>query len=226
LLELEVGEAKIVQVQKAEEAYCVLAKFEEAQETMKEADIMINELVIANESMKIDIEKLKEREVTLLCEKDILFNRVESLQTVVDLKDQEIGNLVESNLIETRSLVTKMDDVIQEVQLMMKENFMSLACDIECFKSQILCSTKLVQPWFEEIWSDIIINDCAMSVLHLCHTGVLLESVTGMHAEIGLLSHGMCESKSVINDLKEHNFGMRQERINFTITDSFFSPVL
>ncbi|KAK2380517.1 phragmoplast orienting kinesin [Trifolium repens] len=211
LLELEVGEAKIVQVQKAEEAYCVLAKFEEAQETMKEADIMINELVIANESMKIDIEKLKEREVTLLCEKDILFNRVESLQTVVDLKDQEIGNLVESNLIETRGLVTKMDDVIQEVQLMMKENFMSLACDIECFKSQFLCSTKLIQPWFEEIWSDIIINDCAMSVLHLCHTGVLLESVTGMHAEIGLLSHGMCESKSVINDLKEHNFGMRQE---------------
>ncbi|XP_027191010.1 kinesin-like protein KIN-12D isoform X2 [Cicer arietinum] len=253
LLELEVGEAKIVQIQKAEEAYCILAKFEEAQDTMKEADVMINELVIANESMKIDIEKMKEREVTLLRENDILVtkveslqtvvdskhqeiddlvnkveslqtvvdskhqeiddlvNKVESLQTVVDLKHLEINDLVESNLIETRDLVMKLDDVINEVQLMMKENFMSLACDIECFKSQFLCSTKLIQPWIEKIWSEIVFKDCAMSVLHLCHMGILLETVTGMHAENGLLSHGLCESNSVIIDLKEHNFRTRQE---------------
>lgn len=125
-LELEVGEAKIVQVQKAEEAYCIHAKFEEAQETIKEADIMINELVIANQSMKIDIEKLKEREVTFLSEKDVLVNKVESLQIVVDLKHQEIEDLVESNLTETRDIVMEVDDVINEVQLEMKENFTSL----------------------------------------------------------------------------------------------------
>lgn len=204
LLELEVGEAKIVQVQKAEEAYCILAKFEEAQETVKEADFMINKLVIANE-------KLKEREVTLLSENDVLFNKVESLQTVVALKHQEIDDLVESNLIETRDLVMKVDDVIKEVQLMMKENFMSLACDIECVKSHFLCSTKLIQPWLEKIWSEIISKDCVMSVLHLCHMGVLLETVTGMHAENGLLSHGLCESNSVISDLKERNFRTSQE---------------
>ena len=48
-LELEVGEAKIIQAQKAQEASFILAKFEEAQDTMREADIMINEFVIANE---------------------------------------------------------------------------------------------------------------------------------------------------------------------------------
>jgi len=204
LLELEVGEAKIVQVQKSEEAHCILAKFEEAQATIEEADFMINELVMANE-------KLKEREVMLLSEKDILFNKVESLQTVVDSKDQEIDDIVESNLIETRDLVMKVDDVIEDVQLMMKENSMSLACDIECFKSHFLCSTKLIQPWLEKIWSEIISKDCAMSVLHLCHIGGLLETVTGMHAENGLLSHGLCESNSVISDLKEQNFRMWQE---------------
>ena len=68
-LELEVGEAKIIQAQKAQEASFILAKFEEAQDTMREADIMINGLVIANESMKIDIERLKDREMTLLNEK-------------------------------------------------------------------------------------------------------------------------------------------------------------
>nr|KYP49832.1 Kinesin-like protein KIF15 [Cajanus cajan] len=186
-LELEVGEAKIVQAQTAQETSCILAKFGEAQDTMREADIMINGLVIANESMKIDIERLKDREKTLL-------------------KD-----LVESSLVETRDLIVKLDDVIKEVQLVMTENFWSLACDLECFKSQFLYSTKLIQPWLEKIWSEIIFKDCAMSVLHLCHMGILLETVTGMHAENGLLSHGLCESNSVISDLKEHNYRTKQE---------------
>ncbi|KAK7362682.1 hypothetical protein VNO77_04802 [Canavalia gladiata] len=210
-LELEVGEAKIIQAQKAQEASCILAKFEEAQDTIREADLMINELVIANESMKIDIERLKDREVTLLNEKGILVSKIESLRTVVDSKNQEIEDLVESNLIETRDLVVKLDDVIKEAQLMMQEGFMSLACDLECFKSQFLYSTRLIQPWLEKIWSEIVFKDCAMSVLHLCHMGILLETVTGMHAENSLLSHGLCESNSVISDLKENNYRTRQE---------------
>ncbi|CAI8619940.1 unnamed protein product [Vicia faba] len=179
--------------------------------TIKEADIMINELVIANQSMKIDIEKLKEREVTLLSEKDVLFNKVGSLQTVVDLKNQEIEDLVESNLIETKDLVMEVDGVINEVQLAMKENFTSLVCDIESLKSQFIYSTKSIQQWLEKIWSEIVNKYCAMLVLHLCHMSVLLEIVTGMHAENGLLSHGLCESNSVISDLKEHNFRTREE---------------
>ncbi|KOM31824.1 hypothetical protein LR48_Vigan01g138000 [Vigna angularis] len=211
LLELEVGEAKIVQAQKSQEASCILAKFEEAQDTMKEADIMINGLVIANESMKIDIEILKDREMTLLNENGILVSNIESLQTVVNLKDREIEDLVESSLVETRDLTVKLDDVIKEVQLMTTENFMSLACDLECLKSQCLYSTNLIQPWLEKIWSEIVFKDCAMSVLHLCHMGILLETVTGMHAENGLLSHGLCQSNSAISDLKEHNYRTKQE---------------
>jgi len=211
LLELEVGEAKIVQVQKSQEASCILAKFEEAQDTMREADIMINGLVIANESMKIDIEKLKGTEMALLNENRILVSNIESLQTVVDLKHREIEDLVESSLVETRDLTVKLDDVVKEVHLMTTENFTSLACDLECLKSQCLYSTKLIQPWLEKIWSEIVFKDCAMSVLHLCHMGILLEAVTGMHAENGLLSHGLCESNSVISDLKEHNYRTKQE---------------
>ncbi|CAJ1939382.1 unnamed protein product, partial [Sphenostylis stenocarpa] len=210
-LELEVGEAKIIEAQKSQEVSCILAKFEEAQDTMREADIMINGLVIANESMKIDIERLKDREMTLLNENGALVNNIESLQTVVDLKHREIEDLVESSLVETRDLTVKLDDVIKEVQLVMRENFISLASDLECLKSQCLYSTKLIQPWLEKIWSEIVFKDCAMSVLHLCHMGILLETVTGMHAENGLLSHGLCESNSVISDLKEHNYRTKQE---------------
>ncbi|KAE9607258.1 putative plus-end-directed kinesin ATPase transcription factor bZIP family [Lupinus albus] len=210
-LELEVGQAKIISTQKAEEASCILAKFEDAQDMMKEADIMINGLMIANESMKLDIKGFKKREAALLNEKGILISQVESLQAVIDLKHEEIENIVQSNLLETKALVVELDDVIKEVQLIMKENSMPFACELQCIKSHYLQSTKLVQPWLEEIWSEIFLKDCAMSVLHLCHMGILLETVTGMHAENGLLSHGLSESSSVINDLKEHNFRTRQE---------------
>ena len=88
-LELEVGEAKIIQAQKAQEASFILAKFEEAQDTMREADIMINGLVIANESMKIDIERLKDREMTLLNEKGTLVSNIESLQTTETVNEKE-----------------------------------------------------------------------------------------------------------------------------------------
>ncbi|XP_019437476.1 PREDICTED: kinesin-like protein KIN-12D isoform X1 [Lupinus angustifolius] len=210
-LELEVGQAKTISTQKAEEASCILAKFEDAQDMMKEADIMINGLMIGNESMKLDIKGLKKREAALLNEKGILISQVESLQAAVDLKHEEIENLVQSNLIETKALVVELDDVIKEVRLAMKENSMPFACELQCIKSQYLQSIKLVQPWLEEIWSEIFLKDCAMSVLHLCHMGILLETVTGMHAENGLLSHGLWESSSAINDLKEHNFRTRQE---------------
>ncbi|KAG4953888.1 hypothetical protein JHK87_039482 [Glycine soja] len=172
-LELEVGEAKIIQAQKAQEASCILAKFEEAQDTMREANTMINGLVKTNESMKIDIERLKDR--TLLNEKGTLVSNIESLQIVVDLKHQEIENLVESSLLETRDLIVTLDDVIKDVQLTMAENFKSLACDLECLKSQCLYSTKLIQPWLEKIWSEIVFKDCAMSVLHLCHMDLQLQ---------------------------------------------------
>ncbi|KAI4332059.1 hypothetical protein L6164_016998 [Bauhinia variegata] len=210
-LELEVEEAKMIAAQKNAEAFCILAKFEEAQDTTKEADIMINELLIANETMRLDIEKMKKTEVSLLDEKGILTSKVESLQSTIDMKHHEMENLVEANLAETRDLVVELDDVITEVQSAMKENFMSFANDLQYIKSQFLCSTKLVHSWLEKIWSEIVVKDCAMSVLHLCHMGILLETVTGLHAENGLLSHGLCESHSVISDLKEHNFKARRE---------------
>jgi len=51
-------------------------------------------------------------------------------------------------------------------------------------------------------------------VLCLCyiyHMGILLETVLGMHAENGLLSHGLYESNSVISDLEEHNYRTKKE---------------
>ncbi|XP_023879431.2 kinesin-like protein KIN-12D [Quercus suber] len=214
LLELEVGDATIVAAQKAAEASCIIAKFEEAQDTMKDADIIINKLVIANEEMKLDVERMKEREVELVNDKSLLMDEVQSLQAINDVKHQQFESLEKqlgTHLTETRDLVMEFEDIIKEVHTTCYQNFMSLGCDFHCMKSLLLTSTKLVRSWLEDVWSQIIVKDCAVSVLHLCHMGILLETVTGLNAENGLLQNGVCVSNSVIADLREHNIKSRKE---------------
>ncbi|XP_024021248.1 kinesin-like protein KIN-12D isoform X2 [Morus notabilis] len=204
LLELEVDDAKLVAAEKAAEVACVLSKFEEAQDTMKEADIMINGLMIAKEKMKLEVEKLKKMNSVLINDKDTLANEVQSLQSVKNLKNQQCEQLV-SDLEETKALVVELEDIISEVQTAFKENSMLLASDFHTIKGLLFDSSKLVRTCLEDIWSEIIVKDSAVSVLHLCHMGILLETVTGLNAENGLLQHGMCESNAVIADLREHN---------------------
>ena len=77
---------------------------------MKEADIMINGLMIANEIMKLEIERLKK-------EKGSLISEVQSLQSSNDLKNQRYENLerqVASDLTEIRSMVLEMEGIVAE----------------------------------------------------------------------------------------------------------------
>ncbi|KAK4848274.1 hypothetical protein QYF36_011166 [Acer negundo] len=214
ILEHEVGDAKIIAVQKAAEASCIFAKFEEAQDTMKEADIMINGLLIANETMKLEKEKLKQTQIKLKKERNSLINEVQSLQSINDLKDQQLENLEKqfgSNLTETRDLVVELEGLVADVQTTFRDTFAHIAHDFQCMKSELLDSTNLVRSWLDDVWSEIIVKDCAVAVLHLCHMGILLETVTGLNAENGFLQHGLSESNSAVADLKEHNFKSRRE---------------
>ena len=70
-----------MQLRKLQRLPVFLSTFEEAKDTMKEADIMmINGLMITNEIMKLEIERLKK-------ERGSLISGVQSLQSSNDLKN-------------------------------------------------------------------------------------------------------------------------------------------
>ncbi|KAL5713441.1 hypothetical protein ACHQM5_015513 [Ranunculus cassubicifolius] len=214
VFDLQLSDAKLTAMQKTAEATNLIAKFEEAQETMKEADVMVNALVIANDTSKLEIERLNEMAVKLTKERDYLTNEVQTLQLSINRKDQLFGNLEDqykSDLSDTRSLILTLEDIIAEMQSSFTEQFESILCDFQCMKSQILQCTNLTWSSLEDIWSEIIIKDCAVSVLHLCHMGVLLEAVNGLNVENGLLHLGICESNSVISNLKDRNSKAAEE---------------
>ncbi|OIT33598.1 phragmoplast orienting kinesin 2 [Nicotiana attenuata] len=214
LLEAELCDAKAVAAQKTTEAFCILAKFEEVQDTMKDADIMINELMIANESLKLDIKELKRKEISLADQRDILVNENQSLQSANDLKNmhsQRLEHEFESDLAMMQRLVLEMEDIVSQTATTSTDELKSVTTDLLIIKSQLHESTKCMRSWLEEIWSDIIVKDCALSVLHLCHMGILLEAAAGLNAENGLLHHGLSESNSLISKLKEQNIKAQKE---------------
>lgn len=214
MLEAELDDARVVATQKTIEASCVLEKFEEVQDTVREADIMINELLIANESLKINAHEFKGRETNLISQIHTLASEVEGLKFSNNLKDQNYGRLetqYEAERVVMKDKLREIEDIVSEIQTCSMGEWMSLSSDLLSAKSQLNESTKIIRSSLEEIWSEIIVKDCAISVLHLCHMGILLETANGLNAENGLLHHGLCESNAAVSELREHNFRSTRE---------------
>ncbi|CAA7052987.1 unnamed protein product [Microthlaspi erraticum] len=217
-LEDELAKMKIKADQEYIETLCVLKKFEEAQGIIKEADITINELIIANERMKFDLEKQKKRETSLVGERNALVDKVQELESI-NVKENEkfeyLEKLFESSLMGVGNLVEELETVVRQVQDESSEALTGMANDLSDLKSWV-SETKSARLFLEDIWSEIIMKDCALSVLHLCHMGVLLETVTGINTENGLLQRGLCESNSSIAGLRDNNLRLRGELEMFT----------
>ncbi|KAI3872118.1 hypothetical protein MKX03_033179, partial [Papaver bracteatum] len=213
VLEFELHAAKMTAAQKTVEASGLLVKLGEAQDTIKKSEIAKLAVMEENEIAKLEIRRLKNLEDTITHERDSLIHEVQIIQNSSDQKDQKYDNLerqLYSDLSETRSVVLALEDIITQTQTACVENFTSIVCEFNCLKSKVVQSTSLTRSWLEDIWSEIIAKDCAVSVLHLCHVGVLLEAVIGLNAENGLLHHGVCESTTLITVLKEHNLRARR----------------
>ncbi|XP_068655925.1 kinesin-like protein KIN-12D isoform X2 [Aristolochia californica] len=214
VLESDLSLAQTAEAKKNAENLTLLAKLELAQAAMEEADTMVNALMTENEATKDKIERLKEKEALLTIERDYLMNEVQNLQSSNNQKIQQYECLekqFETNLTESEDLVRALEDHLEQMATLFMEESKSVVLEIQGLKSQLMCSINLMRASLEDIWSEIIGKDCAISILHLCHMGVLLETVTGLNVENGLLHHGLAESRFVIADLRQHNCRAKRE---------------
>ncbi|KAL6623499.1 hypothetical protein ACP70R_033378 [Stipagrostis hirtigluma subsp. patula] len=207
-LELELSEVKDIAVQKSFEASTILGKFEEAQATISDADATVKALVEANENSKLQVEMYKEKEALSVAGKNDMLSEINSLKMMLDMKEQSCELMVkefQSSLLEANELALELEDGIRLLQNMLLEKLQFVSSDVEWMKTKLRQFAELVRTWLEENWSEIIGKDCAISVLHLCHIGILLERITGLNAENSFLQRGLCESNSLICKLREHN---------------------
>lgn len=214
VLELEVSEAKGLAHQKSFEACTLIAKFQEAQATIADADSTVNALVKANKNTKLQVENYKQKESLFTVEKGDLLREVSSLKMLLDLKEQSYQDMerkFKSSLLEAKEVALELEDGIRYMKNLLSENLEFVSSDVEWMKSKLRQFAELARTWLEENWLEIIGKDCAVSVLHLCHMGILLERITGLNAENGFLQHGLCETNSVISKLREHNDKAKNE---------------
>ncbi|KAF7057090.1 hypothetical protein CFC21_064423 [Triticum aestivum] len=207
-LEAELSETKVLAQQKSFEAFTLIAKFQDAQATIADADSTVKALVEANENAKLQAEKYKQKESSYIVEKNDLLNEVSSLKMMLDVKGQyylDMEKKFESSLLEANEVALELEDGIRCLKNLLSENLEFVSSDVKWMKSKLWQFTELARTWLEENWLEIIGKDCAVSVLHLCHMGILLERITGLHAENGFLQRGICESNSLISTLRQHN---------------------
>ncbi|KAM3254427.1 hypothetical protein ACQJBY_048124 [Aegilops geniculata] len=213
-LESELSETKVLAQQKSFEAFTLIAKFQDAQATIADADSTVKALVEANENAKLQAEKYKQKESSYIIEKNDLLNEVSSLKVMLDVKGQnylDMEKIFESSLLEANEVALELEDGIRCLKNLVSENLEFVSSDVKWMKSKLRQFAELARTWLEENWLEIIGKDCAVSVLHLCHMGILLERITGLHAENGFLQRGICESNSLISTLRQHNDKAKNE---------------
>ncbi|KAM0906318.1 hypothetical protein ACQ4PT_016828 [Festuca glaucescens] len=213
-LEFEISEAKGLAQQKSFEAFTLMAQFQEAHATIADAESTVKALVEANGNAKLQAEKFKQKESLFVAEKDNLLREISSLKMLLDVKEQtymDMEKKFESGLLEANEVALELEDGIRHLKNLLSENLEFVSSDIKWMRSELRQFAELVRSWLEENWLEIIGKDCAVSVLHLCHMGILLERVTGLHAENGFLQSGISESNSLISTLREHNDKAKNE---------------
>ncbi|CAN6338767.1 unnamed protein product [Urochloa humidicola] len=207
-LEFEISEAKLLVAQKSFESATLIAKFEEAQATISDADSTVKALVEVNEKAKYQAERYQEKEALFVAEKASMLSEISSLKMLLDTKEQSyklMESKFQSGLLEANELALELEDGIRILQNLLLEKLELVSSDVKWMKEKLQQFAELARTWLEENWMEIIGKDCAISVLHLCHMGILLERITGLNAENGFLQRGLCESNSLISKLREHN---------------------
>ncbi|RLN30925.1 phragmoplast orienting kinesin 2 [Panicum miliaceum] len=213
-LEHEVSEAKLLMAQKSFESATLIAKFEEAQATISDADSTVKALVEANQKAKHQVEMYQEKEALFIAEKDVMLSEISSLKMLLDTKEQSyklMERKFQSGLLEANEVALELEDGIKLLQNLLIEKLEFVSSDVEWMKEKLQQFAELARTWLEDNWLEIIGKDCAISVLHLCHMGILLERITGLNAENGFLQRGLCESNSLISKLREHNDKAKNE---------------
>ncbi|PKA54315.1 Kinesin-like protein KIN12A [Apostasia shenzhenica] len=213
-LEHEICDLKSVAAEKTIEASDLLIKIEEVQETMQEADVTVNALLEANETAKFEIERLRKNEISLKHENSCLESTLHNLQASLHEKDEKLEctqKSYQSNLMEAIDLASTVEDEFVKLKDSISEKFDFIKSNVNDLKSEMLRHLEHARVWLEESCLDIIGKDCALSVLHICHIGYLLERITGLNAENCLLQCGLSESNSLISNLKDHNMKVKKE---------------
>lgn len=214
ILSLELTDAKLIAAEKTSEAAVVFRKFEESQQTIKEADLMLNTLLKANENARYDTEQWKNAGQELATERCSLLDEIQRTKKAFEEKEEQFVSMQEQmqmNLQETRDLISSVKEVAINSMRGLEEEFETINTEIGSLKLDLSHALKAPNSWLEEIMSIIAEKGSAALVLHACQVEALLGKLQALHTEIDSLNVKLHESNRSISQLGENNMILRGE---------------
>lgn len=200
MLFLKLNDARFAAEDKMKQANNLLLKFEEAQETMKEAELMLIELLRINENAKVKINRWKQAGEELMSEKASLIEEVQQLKTSIQLKDEQYESLKDqilANVTEITESISSLKGAFLQIQHNVEEHLMMLCSEILSLRGELIdciCTSRL---WLERISSQIMEKGFSMFVVYQCHVGAILEKLSSFNADSSVSQNWLSRSSSV-----------------------------
>ncbi|XP_020520488.1 kinesin-like protein KIN-12E isoform X3 [Amborella trichopoda] len=197
LLHLEHIDAELVAAEKSDLVKSLLMKFEEAHETMKEADWLLNALMKENESAKHEAYQLKKVGEGLMAERTSLIADIQSLKSSICLKEDQykiLQDQVNSNILEIKGSISSLELSLTQVQGDIKDTFMKVWYEICSFGKDILDYFGTVDSWQVDILSEIIERSFYLYVVHQCYIESFHEKLNSSNVNAHFYQHVRRES--------------------------------
>ncbi|ONI27869.1 hypothetical protein PRUPE_1G108800 [Prunus persica] len=193
---------KVVSDQKSDFASSFLTKFEEAHATVKEADVMLNALMEANENAKELTGLWKQTGEELMLEKASFIEEVEHLKNSVRLKERENELLQDQsryNLVEIAKSLSLLEECFMQLKSEVEDRFKVLYADTFSMGREIHCFISKSRSLLEEICAETLEKQFAIFVLHQCLTGELIHKIPCFNVGSGFRSSQQQEGLSITN---------------------------
>ncbi|XP_049936067.1 kinesin-like protein KIN-12E isoform X2 [Nymphaea colorata] len=177
---LESGHAASFAAERSNEAQSLLMKFGEAQETMKEADDVLNALLDAYEAAKHETVRWKKLGEDLMVEKAALIQQVQELKDSIQLKEQEYANIedhFQTFMSEANDSLSLFENFFIHIKKSSSE-FSLIHSDVSTFIQKLLVSIRMLNSSTESVSLMILENKFALSTINHCLLDFTLQNTS------------------------------------------------
>ena len=182
-------DAQVVADEKINNASSFLTKFEEARATMREADLMLNALLKANESANQLAGMWKQAGEELMVERASLIEEVAQLKSSIRLKEGEnevLKDQISYGLAEMTSSFSLLEECFSQTQKTVDERFNMMYSDALSMGQEMLYLVRNSSSSLEDICTKIMEKELTLFVLYQCYVGEFVSKLPHFNAHRGL----------------------------------------
>ncbi|KAK1295581.1 hypothetical protein QJS10_CPA16g01742 [Acorus calamus] len=175
ILSCQLSNARFITEEKMKHADRLPLKFEEAQETMKEADAVLTTLLDVNMRAKHNRDVWKRASEVLEAEKASLLEVVQSLQITILQQEKESEILqddIHASTVEVLDSMVSLERSFLQIQMNVEEEMKAMHSEITSLGKDFLNCVGTLKIWLEDIASNMMEKGFVLFVLHLCHMGL------------------------------------------------------